>query len=108
MNETLYSDIVSIADIETVVPNLQVSEGQNETFTAPNGMEFTRLVPDYVIEGVPLTSDLVGNYPILPISIAVGRNLQAGDNGVVLLSENNTIFFTKNFYHKTQKQNLLC
>jgi putative ABC transport system permease protein len=47
----------------------------------------------YVIEGIPLTSDLVDNYPILPTNIIAGRNLQAGDSGVVLLSENNTEFF---------------
>jgi hypothetical protein len=40
-----------------------------------------------------LTSDLVGSYPILPTNITDGRNLQAGDSGVVLLSENNTGFF---------------
>jgi putative ABC transport system permease protein len=93
MNETLYSDIGWVSNVEAVVPILQVSEGQNETFTAPNGMEFTRLVPDYVIEGIPLTSDLVGSYPVLPTTITAGRNLEAGDSGVLLLSENNTAFF---------------
>jgi putative ABC transport system permease protein len=50
-------------------------------------------VPDYIIEGIPLTSELVDNYPVLPTNITAGRNLQAGDSGVVLLSENNTAFF---------------
>ncbi|MBT0159574.1 ABC transporter permease [Candidatus Bathyarchaeota archaeon A05DMB-2] len=93
MNESLYSGISSIDGVAAVAPILQVSEGQNQTITAPNGRTFTRLVPDYVIEGVPLTSDLVENYPILPSNITAGRNLQAGDSGVVLLSENNTAFF---------------
>ena len=93
MNETLYSDISSIEGVAAVAPSLEASEGTEETFTSPNGMEFTRLVPDYVIKGVPLTSDLVDNYPILPTDIIAGRNLQAGDSGVVLLSENNTVFF---------------
>ncbi|MCW4046752.1 MAG: FtsX-like permease family protein [Candidatus Bathyarchaeota archaeon] len=93
MNESLYSDISSIDGVAAVAPILQVSEGQNQTITAPNGRTFTRLVPDYVIEGIPLTSDLVENYPILPSNITAGRNLQAGDSGVVLLSENNTAFF---------------
>jgi putative ABC transport system permease protein len=93
MNETLYSDISSIKGVAAVVPKLQVSEGTNQTITAPNGRTFTRLVPDYVIEGIPLTSELVGNYPVLPTNITAGRNLQAGDSGVVLLSENNTAFF---------------
>ena len=96
MNETLYSDISSVSNVEAVAPILQVSEGQNETFTAPNGMEFTRLVPDYVIKGIPLTSLIVDNYPILPTNITAGRNLQGGDSGVVVLSENNTAFFGAN------------
>jgi putative ABC transport system permease protein len=93
MNESLYYDISSIEGVAAVAPILQASEGQNQTITAPNGRTFTRLVPDYVIEGIPLTSDLVENYPILPSNITAGRNLQAGDSGVVLLSENNTAFF---------------
>ena len=45
------------------------------------------------IEGVPLTASLVDNYPILPTNITAGSNLQAGDSGVVLLSENNSAYF---------------
>ena len=92
MNETLYDDISSIEGVAAVVPRLQVSEGTNQTIEM-FGRSFTRLVVDYVIEGIPLTSDLVDNYPILPTNITAGRNLQAGDSGVVLLSENNTAFF---------------
>lgn len=92
MNETLYSDISSIANIAAVAPSLQASEGTEQTMEMM-GRSFTRLVPDYIIEGVSLTSNLVGNYPILPTNITDGRNLQAGDSGVVLLSENNTAFF---------------
>jgi putative ABC transport system permease protein len=51
------------------------------------------MVPQYIIEGVPLTSDLVGNYPILPTDIIAGQNLQAGESGDVLLSENNSAYF---------------
>ena len=93
MNETLYTDINSIANVEAVIPHLQVSEGKNETFTAPNGAEFTRLVPEYTIEGIPMTSDLADEYSVLPTSITNGRNLQTGDSGVVLLSQNNSAFF---------------
>jgi putative ABC transport system permease protein len=92
MNETLYDDISSIEGIAAVVPTLTVSQGTNQTVEM-FGRSFTRLVPDYVIEGIPLTSSLVDNYPILPTNITAGRNLQAGDSGVVLLSENNTAFF---------------
>lgn len=92
MNETLYTDIESISGVAAVAPTLQVTQGQNVTMER-SGRSFTRMVPDYIIEGITLTSALVGNYPILPTNITSGRNLQAGDSGVVLLSENNTAFF---------------
>jgi putative ABC transport system permease protein len=92
MNETLYSDISSIENVAAVVPSLQASEGTNQTVEM-FGRSFTRLVPDYVIVGIPLNSSIIDNYPILPTNITDGRNLQGGDSGVVLLSENNTKFF---------------
>jgi putative ABC transport system permease protein len=93
MNETLYSNInTSISGVAAVEPILQVSEGQNETVSF-YGHSFTRLVPQYIIEGVPLTSNLVDNYPILPTDIVAGQNLQAGDTGDALLSENNSAYF---------------
>jgi putative ABC transport system permease protein len=91
MNETLYDDINSVANIAAVVPTLQVSEGESTTVEM-FGRSFTRLITDYVIVGVPLTSS-VDTYPVLPVNITAGRNLQAGETGVVLLSENNTAFF---------------
>jgi putative ABC transport system permease protein len=57
------------------------------------GRSFTRQTPEYTIEGIPLTSNLVDNYNILPTNITAGRNLQAGESGVVLLSENNSAYF---------------
>ena len=92
MNESLYSDIGSVEGVAAVAPTLQVSEGQNQTVTM-FGRSFTRLVPDYVIVGIPLNSSIIDSYPILPTNITAGRNLQGGDSGVVLLSENNTAFF---------------
>jgi putative ABC transport system permease protein len=92
MNETLYDDISSIEGVAAVAPSLQASEGTEQTIER-FGRSFTNLVPNYVIEGIPLTSSLVDNYPVLPMNITAGRNLQAGDSGVVLLSENNTAFF---------------
>jgi hypothetical protein len=59
------------------------------------GREFTTLVVDYTIEGISLTSDLINNYNILPTNIISGRSLNAGESGVVLLSENNSRFFTQ-------------
>ena len=92
MNESLYSDITSVQGVAAVVQILQASEGTNQTMSM-FGRSFTRLVVDYVIEGIPLNSSLIDNFPILPTNITAGRNLQAGDSGVVLLSENNSAFF---------------
>jgi putative ABC transport system permease protein len=95
MNETYYSDIADVSGVAAVAPILQVTEGHNVTVESRfgGGTGFTRTVADYIIEGIPLTSDLVDNYPILPTNITSGRNLQAGDTGVVLLSENNSAYF---------------
>jgi len=92
MNETLYSDVSSLENVAAVTLTLEASEGTEQTMEMM-GRSFTRLVPDYVIKGVSLTSALFGSYSILPTNITDGRNLQAGDIGVVLLSENNTAFF---------------
>jgi ABC-type antimicrobial peptide transport system permease subunit len=51
------------------------------------------MVPDYTIIGLPLDSSALSDYPILPTNITSGRNLQSGETGVVLLSENNSAFF---------------
>jgi putative ABC transport system permease protein len=92
MNQTLYEDIGSVTGVAAIAPILQVSEGQNVTMEM-FGRSFTRLRTEYVIEGVSLNSNLVENYPVLPTNITAGRNLQAGEAGVVLLSENNTKYF---------------
>ena len=97
MNESLYSDInTSISGVAAVEPILQASEGNNVTRNLDfNGYSrtITTLDVTYTIEGVPLTADLVDNYPILPTNITSGSNLQAGDSGDVLLSENNSAYF---------------
>ena len=95
MNETYYADISNITGVVAVAPVLSVTEGHNVTVTSRfgGGFSFNRTQPDYIIEGIPLTSDLITNYPVLPTNITTGRNLQAGDSGVVLLSENNSAYF---------------
>ncbi|MGD0994868.1 MAG: FtsX-like permease family protein [Candidatus Bathyarchaeia archaeon] len=97
MNESLYTDInSSISGVAAVEPILQASEGNNVTRNLDfNGYTrtITTLDVTYQIEGIPLTASLVDNYPILPTNITVGSNLQAGDSGVVLLSENNSAYF---------------
>ena len=93
MNQTLYDDInTGIAGVAAVEPILQASEGDNVTMSM-FGRTFTRQLTSYTIEGIPLTSDLINNYSILTTNITAGRNLQAGDSGVVLLSENNSAYF---------------
>lgn len=98
MNETYYADVANVSGVAAVAPILQVSEGHNVTATTPFGSSFTRLVADYVIKGVPLTS-IVNDYPILPTNITDGRSLQVGDTGVVLLSENNSAYFNVGVGH---------
>jgi ABC-type antimicrobial peptide transport system permease subunit len=93
MNQSLYSDINStLSGISAVEPILTASEGTNVTMDM-FGRSFTRLLTQYTIEGIPLTSDLIDNYHILTTNVTSGRNLAAGDSGVVLLSENNSAFF---------------
>jgi putative ABC transport system permease protein len=91
MNESLYTDISNVSGVAAVVPILEASEGTNQSVSL-FGRTVTRLVPDYVIEGLSLTSG-VTSYPVLPSNITSGRNLQVGDSGVVVLSENNSVFF---------------
>lgn len=93
MNQTLYADIANITGVAAVEDILQASEGSSNQTTSFMGRTFTTLVTDYTIEGIPLTSTLVDNYNILPTNITSGRNLAAGESGVVLLSENNSKFF---------------
>ena len=92
MNESILTDFQSTEGVKDIVPILQKSEGTNETVER-FGRTFTFLRPDYTIIGVPLNSSLINSYSILPTNITDGRNLQGGDSGVVLLSENNTAYF---------------
>jgi len=98
MNESLYTDINStLSGIAAVEPVLQASEGNNVTRNLNfNGYSrtITTLDVTYTIEGVPLTSDLASYMDqILPTNITAGSNLQVGDSGDVLLSENNSAYF---------------
>jgi putative ABC transport system permease protein len=97
MNESLYTDINStLSGVAAVEPILQASEGTNVSRTLDfNGYTrtITSLDVHYTIEGIPLNASLIDNYPILPTNITSGRNLEAGDTGDVLLSENNSAYF---------------
>ena len=91
MNESKYTDISNITGVAAVEPMLQVVEGHTQT--AQGVTTFTITIPDYIITGVPLDNSLIDNYPILPTNITSGRNLQAGDTGDVVISENCSAYF---------------
>jgi putative ABC transport system permease protein len=93
MNESLYTDISSINGVAAVEAVLEASEGSTNQTIEMMGRTFTTQITDYTIKGVPLTSELLSGYSILPSNIVEGRNLQAGESGVVLLSQNNSAFF---------------
>lgn len=93
MNASLYYDIEDIDGVAAVEYVLEASEGDsNETVTMMD-RTFTIQVTDYTIKGISLTDNLVSNYAIQPTTILEGRKLQAGDNQVVLLTENNSAYF---------------
>ena len=92
MNESLYSDINSITGVVAVASILQVSENQNQTLPMFED-NFTGSVSNYLIVGVPLFSSIIDIYPILPTNITSGRNLQASDTGMIVISENNLAYF---------------
>ena len=75
MNETDYTNLTSIPDVTAVIPILD--QGANDSNFG------------YNIYGVPLdNASLLSTYSLLlPSNITAGRNLQAGDNGVVVLQE---------------------
>ncbi len=85
-------DIGSTQGIKDIVPFLEKTVGTNQTIETPRGT-FEMLVADYTIVGVPLNSTLLDRYVILPSNVTAGRNLQEGDSGVVLLSEDNAEYF---------------
>ena len=93
MNQSLYANIADVDGVAAVEDILTASEGSSNQTTTFMGRTFTTLVTDYTIEGIPLTSTLINGYSILPANITSGRNLNAGESGVVLLSENNSKFF---------------
>jgi putative ABC transport system permease protein len=93
MNASLYSDIGGISGVAAVEEILEASEGDTNQTITMMGRSFTMQITDYTIKGIPLNSDLITGYSVLPSTILEGRNLKAGESGVVLLSENNSKFF---------------
>ena len=81
MNETDYTNLSSISDVTAVIPILDQAEN-NSGFA-------------YNIYGIPLdNASLLSTYSLLlPSNITAGRNLQAGDGGVVVLQERVANYF---------------
>ncbi len=81
MNETDYTNLTSISDVTAVIPILDQPEN-NSGFA-------------YNIYGIPLNdASLLSTYSLLlPSNITAGRNLQAGDSGVVVLQERVANYF---------------
>lgn len=106
MNQTKYQGISSINSVAAVEPYLQVVQGHTKTVTptilnsdgssSPGSFSFNMTVPDYIINGLPLNASIIDNYPVLPTNITNGRNLQAGETDVVLLSQNCSAYFGVN------------
>jgi len=81
MNETDYTNLTSISDVTAVIPILDQAEN-NSGFA-------------YNIYGILLdNASLLSTYSLLlPSNITAGRNLQAGDVGVVVLQERVANYF---------------
>jgi putative ABC transport system permease protein len=105
MKEKDYTELSKISGVAAIVSILQVVQGSTQTVYPTLNMNgvvqedksrgIEVLVPDYIIYGVPLKEDVISNYPILPLNITQGRNLQAGDIGKVVLSQNSSAYFGK-------------
>ncbi len=87
VNETIVNEIRSISGVKDIVEFLEESSNEttSETISSPRG-DFAVSRPIYTITGVSLDSYFLDNYSILPTEITSGRNLQAADSGVVLVS----------------------
>ncbi len=78
MNISDYTELSSIPNVTAVIPILRqdIKDPQNENITL------------YDVYGIPLGASAVDNYSsVLPSNITAGRNLRAGDSGVVVLQE---------------------
>jgi putative ABC transport system permease protein len=96
INEAVVDEIRTIKGVKDVVPFLEKSseETTTQTMDTPRG-SFTISRPLYTITGVSLNSTFIAEYSILPTNIVLGRNLQEGDSGVVLMPSNLTDYYEK-------------
>ncbi|MFW9874764.1 MAG: ABC transporter permease [Candidatus Thorarchaeota archaeon] len=106
VNEDMVENISSIDYVEDVFPiinqpmgeinieemreQMRPSEGGFEPgqggFEKPNPENMVSLF-DYIIQGVPLDSELDEKYSILPSNIVSGRKITEGDSGKVMIRE---------------------
>jgi putative ABC transport system permease protein len=95
LNETIVDQILSINGVSDVVPFLSTPSNATTTDTISGfgGRSFTITRPLYTIDGICLNSSFVNNYSLLPTNITNGRNLQEGDNGVLVMSQNLSTYF---------------
>jgi putative ABC transport system permease protein len=95
ISETAVEEIRTIQGVVDVVPFLQANSNEttSQTISGFGGRSFTISRPLYTITGVPLNASFIENYSILPANVTAGRNLLAGDSGVLILSSNLTDYF---------------
>jgi putative ABC transport system permease protein len=90
MNQSLYHSIASIPDVNTVIPTLNDLSTENRS---------------YAINGVSLSgSTYLKATTILPSNITMGRNLQVGDNGVIVVDEIVAKNFTWGQYNSREEE----
>ncbi len=98
VNETAQQGIGSMYGVQAVVPYVIRTEGMPQQGSFTPG-EFSRgQRPDFAnllanvtqIEGVNLSAQDIQDYNVLPADIISGRNLEVGETGSVLLTQNLT------------------
>ena len=104
MHEDMADEISSMDDVAAVVPNVRQGFGEAETEGGPGmggpptggpgmGGSFVVRRAAYIVYGVPLDPELDEQYNVLPVNIVDGRNLEEGEDGAVLISEELTDYF---------------
>ncbi|MDR0460045.1 MAG: FtsX-like permease family protein [Nitrososphaerota archaeon] len=84
-----YDKLCLIPNVEKVIPVLRETQWTpGKEYYIDEEYHEEAAVYLYDVYGIPLETDLMIKYPsILPSNITVGRNLVAGDRGVVVLDE---------------------
>ena len=96
LNQEDLNNITSIAGVQDVVPimeynNIEILSGGNSGFQSRDGQQMGGASLVYRIKGVDLSTSLLINY--LPTNITEGRNLQEGENSVVVIGKDLKEYF---------------